>query len=762
MMGIKKNHKSISFFMRILLGYFAILIVPAITGIISYYTSSRIVRNEISVSNNALLDYGLQEIDLQLANSNEAIYDILYSPELSNCVFNELSSTKYDAYSELKLHKYLESLKESYIADIMVFFNISDRIVSSSLASLDSKTYFDSYYKTKGGESYQKWASIFYKNPCVTTTHKQENLPTLSIVQKYPQNQIKSKATIVIVFDRYLLNQFLQNLIGEEGKTFIITDKDNNALITVPDNIDYQKFKKDNNINEAKWNNSKGYVYQSKQSFDNSISYVCITPNSVFWRKMQSLRNIDIICYGIFIIVSTMAVILISRIAYKPFQSFLAGITQSSNIAFNRQERSEMDYLNQVFSITMKEKEQLKNRMESEKTVLIDDIIMKSLQGIINMDQDMIETLKSYNIDILFTDFVIAVIKIDAWNKDIIPNLSEDRMQNMIRTQITAIIEKVFGLENTCYVTRTERRNYVCIINTVERDRFSDNATVSEGFTAIKNLLEKQIGISCTFGISKRFEDKKSLHEGFLQASEAMEYRAAFGRGIVMHYQDIEKRKFSYSSSNITAQKKMISFIKDKNHEGNAMQLINHMIQCNMDEDTATLEAFKCFRLDMVNIIANVMNDICTPLYISENTYIDGLMSCETFLDFKIRLGMILEALQRYETEYQNENDSGKIVMQYITEHYANPDLNINMLGVVFDLSPSYLSKLFKDQHGMSPNEFITKLRINEAKELIEAGELTIEQIAEKVGFLSSSVFIRTFKKVEGITPGAYKKIKKI
>lgn len=98
-------------------------------------------------------------------------------------------------------------------------------------------------------------------------------------------------------------------------------------------------------------------------------------------------------------------------------------------------------------------------------------------------------------------------------------------------------------------------------------------------------------------------------------------------------------------------------------------------------------------------------------------------------------------------------------VRKYIEENFHDPSLSVNTLGDRFDLSPSYLSKIFKDENEISIPDYISKVRIDNAKELLRNTDKTIQKIAEETGFLSSSVFIRVFKKMEGITPGAYRKL---
>ena len=236
------NQKSISFFKRILFGYLAILIVPACTSIITYYTSSRMIRQEISFSNNTILSYGLQEMDMQLADANEVINKILFSYELLSCISEERSSEDFNAYAELQLRKYLSAFNEDFIADIMIYFNQSDRVVSSVFSSLDSYLYYSTYYKIEES-GYEDWLSVLRGNSGAASIHMGNTEPTITVIQKYPVNQMSTQATIAIVFRQNLLYDFLEKLIGEEGKTFLIVDMEDVPIITAGEEVDYVNLK---------------------------------------------------------------------------------------------------------------------------------------------------------------------------------------------------------------------------------------------------------------------------------------------------------------------------------------------------------------------------------------------------------------------------------------------------------------------------------------------------------------------------------------
>ena len=74
-------------------------------------------------------------------------------------------------------------------------------------------------------------------------------------------------------------------------------------------------------------------------------------------------------------------------------------------------------------------------------------------------------------------------------------------------------------------------------------------------------------------------------------------------------------------------------------------------------------------------------------------------------------------------------------------------------------VSASYLSKLFKEKYDISIPDFISQTRVKSAKDDLKNTNKNIKQVAEENGFLSSTVFINTFKKWEGVTPGIYRNL---
>lgn len=92
----------------------------------------------------------------------------------------------------------------------------------------------------------------------------------------------------------------------------------------------------------------------------------------------------------------------------------------------------------------------------------------------------------------------------------------------------------------------------------------------------------------------------------------------------------------------------------------------------------------------------------------------------------------------------------------YITENYKKPNFSYKELCHVTGLEYAYFSELFKKTFKMSPVRFVTKMRINYAKELLVTNRRSVSEIAEMCGFSNTYYFSNVFKKQTGFSPSQY------
>lgn len=132
----------------------------------------------------------------------------------------------------------------------------------------------------------------------------------------------------------------------------------------------------------------------------------------------------------------------------------------------------------------------------------------------------------------------------------------------------------------------------------------------------------------------------------------------------------------------------------------------------------------------------------------------------ETLQEFRERLREIFRQLLTLYTRHQQQTDLlTRKLFRYLERHYADPMISLDSLAEVFSLNPSYLSRYFKEQSGMNYVEYLAMVRIKNAKNLLVAQpQQKIHEVGVQVGFSGKATFIRTFKRLEGVTPGTYRK----
>lgn len=117
------------------------------------------------------------------------------------------------------------------------------------------------------------------------------------------------------------------------------------------------------------------------------------------------------------------------------------------------------------------------------------------------------------------------------------------------------------------------------------------------------------------------------------------------------------------------------------------------------------------------------------------------------------------KALETYYTDtYKLDQESiCRLLEKYLQENYKH-EIYFQEIGEKFGFTPEYLGKIFKKQTGETPSKYLTRLRMNEAKQLLlHNPEMEIQKVGEMSGYKDSAYFSRAFKTYTGIQPSEFR-----
>lgn len=156
------------------------------------------------------------------------------------------------------------------------------------------------------------------------------------------------------------------------------------------------------------------------------------------------------------------------------------------------------------------------------------------------------------------------------------------------------------------------------------------------------------------------------------------------------------------------------------------------------------------------NILKSILH--YKSLYTKRKKDSDTLFSTAYLLD--IFTVLINDTQRRIENVDLNKFQLKIIkIKRYIDDNYNDPDLNIATIASHFYFTQSYLTRLFKKYTKITPIQYLIKVRMEKASELLRQDNFSVQQIAESVGYKNQFYFSKEFKKYFGIMPSKYKNL---
>lgn len=98
-----------------------------------------------------------------------------------------------------------------------------------------------------------------------------------------------------------------------------------------------------------------------------------------------------------------------------------------------------------------------------------------------------------------------------------------------------------------------------------------------------------------------------------------------------------------------------------------------------------------------------------------------------------------------------------KKILQYVILHLEE-EISLDTIALYANMNRSYFSRYFKSKTGENFVDFVARIRVEKAKELLRETDYTIDEISLRVGHVNKAYFTKVFKKVTGLNPGEFRK----
>ena len=272
-------------------------------------------------------------------------------------------------------------------------------------------------------------------------------------------------------------------------------------------------------------------------------------------------------------------------------------------------------------------------------------------------------------------------------------------------------------------------------------------------YLRMRSVLEKKMGIYLTIGVSRcrsQLEGKETS-----EARQALKQRIIYGKANIYFYEDIRilgEQEFPVSQLHLLEQ-----YI-----EHNEIFKVKNLVQEIFSEELVKKYGSAYLRIMWIRILNLLLhhyerrgrNAAEIEKMLQNYNLLDRIQSLQEIRQKIIEMGM--ECVSTESVADANARSKIQMAIGYIQEHFAE-NLTVNVLAEHYGMSPNYFSSMFKKEMSRSAVNYITELRINQARELLYHSELSVVDISKKVGYEDSQYFFRVFKKYLGMTPLQYR-----
>jgi two-component system response regulator YesN len=287
-------------------------------------------------------------------------------------------------------------------------------------------------------------------------------------------------------------------------------------------------------------------------------------------------------------------------------------------------------------------------------------------------------------------------------------------------------------------------------------DGYSDRVEAVAAAEYIAGKISKRADIQFRIGIGGIKDGSENILASFTESLRALKYA---GEKEIMHIHDITEEGAKLQSFSAVREKQLI----DRAAMGvtaECMAIFNQMFDELAAAYGNSVEDIKGGLLEPVVVLHRLALDYGlerTEIFKGQN-YLREFLALNDPLHVK---GWCRDRIELVTTGIKAARDRrcNNLITkarEYIESNY-NKDLTLEDVSREVGLSPHYFSRFFKEETGENFIDYLTNIRIREAKNLLERENLSIKEVCFKVGYNDPNYFSRIFKRITGISPSEFR-----
>lgn len=768
------NRSKSSLFKRFIFSYVIILLIPLLLlGTLIYNNLIGALSNQAKNATLTMLSQALDVMDMRMKElhyisvqlpRNPNVMPVLYSGDINNI----------SPYQYYKLREELKNYRatNAFIDNIAIYLRNSDMIVNAD-SKYSTATFFNNIYQYKQISS----SSMNYMINTVQnlTIRPAEQVyidsTTKSIItylQPIPVSDTFYRATLMITISADSINGLITDVLGSYKGDVYILDREGGVITSVihSDGLTQSISKvsllgEDSSSAYLKDIGGQNMLVSYVKSGASDWSIVAIMPS---YQILSEVNKILFLSLLIILLAGGIGVALAYYFSYNNYRPIrkIADMFHGSPISerfVNKAYTNELDMISDMLTDTISHDEALQQRLEQQMPIIKTDFIIRLMKGDFPSSTAMREMADFLGFDLHRGPFAVMIFNIDDY--DNFAETNSEPMQNIWRLTIINTIEELCNVFGHGYTAVSADNKVAMLIDFDGREMDYRQAMAELGENA-RLLLAQRFDFTLTIGIGSVYSMLVDVPKSYMEACMAVDYKIINGKDSVIMFDQISPKDDECYYYSIQQENQILDCLKVGNFDG-IQQVLSDVIK-NISEKPISIAIARCLYFDIINTAMKALAELRPEDYndvVQNGQLLPNILHCETLEEvYGQTVVFYRNVCERIKAYKENKiADFEEQILQYLEEHYYDKDLSLTSLADKFAVTPSYLSRFFKNHIGCSFIKYLHGIRLGKAKQMLLSYDHTIADIADNVGYIDSHSFIRAFKKYENMTPGQYREL---
>lgn len=757
-------------FFHIMRSYVIVLIIPIIIGMWAYNIALHAIEKTVIESNTAVLQQSMDVLDQRLSEVDNIVEQLSWNSRVKNFLYVNKPFDGANVYKILDVRKslYNYKLSNNFVGDYYIFYKNSNIVLGPDL-TYTIPDFYEQYFKYKGlsyDEWYDKILGHYYVRqylPAAPVMLNTQDRNMITYIRSLGYENYYQGA-IVLLIDNSEVQNLLANIDLANGGWAYIADQ-NNQIITSLSSNDGSKASvlqlegsQQKGVLKERINNENMLITYVTSPY-NEWKYVAVQPMDIVMAQVINIKKVIISIILISIIISIIIAYLFAYRDNIPIKRILEMMNNTTNEDQNK--GNALEFIEDTVCDLIDKNKSLQISLEEQIPFLRTAFFERLLRGDF-YTKEQLNTIMNYtNTTLNGKNYVVVLLTLSGYRNDVTNNVVLTEL-NQKKVIIEEIVKK--AIDTAPYYSgylHDVKENELALILSYDCD--DDKNILKRLICQIKEALIS-VDISVNFVVGGVFQDILDISISYQQAQQMAKISIAdncFNEILWYDNETLSPNAYYYYPTEI--ENKLINVIK-AGDKAEVTKILNELYDKNMDIRRLSPVYIQSFIYELYGSIIKVIEQI--------NINDDEIRECIKILGDKIGSFDNIDDINKYiaETYYKicdfidkQKRSHNKYlieeIVRYLNNSYMEFDLCLTKVADQFNLSGVYLSQFFKEQVGANFSDYVESIRMEHAISLLSNTNLPIIDIANKVGYSSVNTFCRAFKRINNVSPSAYRKL---